>query len=99
MIIELKHKITGRQIIIETNVDDAGSPTSIKITSLKMDGQHQEALQHELGQSYGHYGHMLDIEQTNNLDLAAAVRKLPSFDVVSIDPEPTASDLPEGAVS
>ncbi len=94
MIVELKHKITGRQIIIETDVDDADSPTSFK-----MDGQHQEALQHELGQSYGHYGHVLDIEQTTNLDLAAAVRKLPSFDVVSIDPEPTASDLPEGAVS
>jgi hypothetical protein len=94
MIIELKHKITECQIIIETEVDDADSLTTITI-----DGQHQEALSHELNESYGHYGHIFDIEQTTNLDLAAAVKKLPSFEVVSIDPEPTPSELPEGAVS
>lgn len=94
MIIELQHKITKRQIVIETEVEDADS-----LTTMSFDGQHQEVLIYELSQSYGYYGHRVDIEQTTNLDLAAAVRKLPSFEVISIDPEPNPSGLPEGAVN
>lgn len=67
-----------------------------KIFSLKTDNDN---LKREIAESYGFYGHLVDIKAISNLDLQSAVRKLPSFEVISIKPAIASSPLPKGAIS
>jgi hypothetical protein len=53
-------------------------------------------LQREVEESHGFYGHTMKLERSTNLDLSASVRKLPSFKVLSIEPEIKPNPLPEG---
>ncbi len=94
MIITLRHKTTQEIITISTDSSDADEPVTFTT-----DGNHKDMLMHELSESYGHYGHGIDLEETTNLDLQAAAYKLPTFEVVSIAPVITPNQLPEGAVS
>lgn len=41
----------------------------------------------EFNRSYGIYGHLVNIENTTNLDLIYVVSSLPSFKVLSVKPE------------
>jgi hypothetical protein len=93
MLITLNHKIIGTQATISTDGFDPDEPVKPVIRSdnpiLK------KSLISELNNSSGIFGHLLDIESTTNLDLAAAARKLEYFDFISIDQEIEPSDLPD----
>jgi hypothetical protein len=95
MKIILTHKITEVVCTITTDNDDAHTPDTPLIEA---DG-HETALEYELVQACGFAGHTFDLENCSNIDLAAAVRSLPSFDLESIEPEIMPDPLPEGAVS
>lgn len=95
MEIKLQHKITGEICTITTDNNEAHEPSTPLI---ECDG-HETALEYELSNSYGYAGHTFDLENASNIDLSAAVRNLPSFDLESIEPEVKANPLPKGAVS
>jgi hypothetical protein len=57
----------------------------------------EKAFLKELSEGYGFYGHTINLENLNNLDLSAAVRQLESFVFVSQEPEIIKPNpLPEG---
>ncbi|MBW4666474.1 MAG: hypothetical protein KME60_03260 [Cyanomargarita calcarea GSE-NOS-MK-12-04C] len=95
MQIKLLHRVTNEYYTINT---DNGFADDATINPDYL-GDRVEYLTRELETSYGYYGHTINPIETTNIDLAVAVRSLPSFEVLSIDPEPTPSKLPEGSVS
>jgi len=94
MILKLRHKQTGEEIVIETPHDDPDRSFQFSYS-----GDYSQALKTELLESYGHYGHGIELEAITNLDLQAAAYKLPSFEVVNVQPQINPSALPQGAVS
>lgn len=94
MIITLKHKYTQEEHTIQTEGNDPDKPVTPTITGGSID-----TLRSELSESYGHYGHTIDLESTTNLDLQAAVHALPSFEAVSIKPAIAPNPLPENSLS
>jgi|688.fasta_scaffold1651384_1 hypothetical protein len=93
MLITLNHKATGVQATISTEGFDPDETVKPIIDADNPDLR--ELLINELNDSSGIFGHLIDIESTTNLDLAAAARKLEYFDFVSIDREIEPSNLPE----
>lgn len=67
-----------------------------KSFSLKVD---DDTLRREISDGYGFYGHSVDINNINNLDLQSIARKLASFAVISINPAIAPNPLPKGAIS
>lgn len=70
-----------------------------KLVNPSLAGIDLNTLKAELSQAYGHYGHTIDLENTTNLDLQAASYKLPSFEVVSVEPAIAPNPLPDNALS
>jgi len=56
-------------------------------------------LKREISEGYGFYGHSIDVSNISNLDLQAVGRKLPSFEVVNVEPAIAARPLPKGVLS
>lgn len=91
MKIQLKNKLTETTIQIETEHNDPD-----KAIQLKFSGNADEVsiFKREISETYGFYGHTIDLKQTTNLDLASGVRSLTSFEVVFITPEIKPKPLP-----
>ncbi len=105
MKINLRYKETGTEIIIETQHNDPDDPVKLDFRAknqeeqLIVDALKNNTLKIEIESQYGHYGHGIELNSTTNLDLAIAVRSLPSFELISIDPRIMPSPLPEGVQS
>jgi hypothetical protein len=98
MKLTFKHKITGRLIAVSTEGDSPDEPQ--KPTIVSDSEQVKVALLREINSSSGFYGHANNTEEITNLDLYAASKSLPSFEVISEEmvvtpPEP----LPDGVLS
>ena len=91
MKIELKHKELGYNVAIATPHNDPDQTFSLKLEDIW--------LKKELGNAYGYYGHGINLDNISNLDLAIAVKTLPSFTVVNIEPKIKPNLLPKGTIS
>lgn len=102
MKINLRYKVTGTEIIIETQHNDPDESIEIDFRAknqeeqLVADALGANTLKYEIERQHGFYGHRIELDSTTNLDLAHAVRSLPSFDLISIEPQIKPSPLPEG---
>ncbi len=95
MKINLEHAVTESRVIIETEHDDPDEPVKPRFASDSSDAI--LIAKDEFNEASGHYGHLIDIESTTNLDLATAARQLPSFKLISVEPEIKANPIPPGA--
>ena len=97
MLIKISHKLTRIDLDITTQHDEPD-----RLVQLNIDPNNQEIIDifnRELSESYGFYGHLIDLSALANLDLSIAVKQLPSFEVMEITPVIKPNPLPEGAVS
>lgn len=95
MIIKLRHAIA--EVEIRTSHNHSDEPVTAEFVC-----EHAiaiETLKDELSGAYGFYGHTINPELLNNLDLYSACLSLPSFVFLSADPVPQPSLLPEGVQS
>lgn len=87
------------KLTLSTDHDDPDKAVtpSVSVDSDEVSNQDyiKERLISELNTSYGFYGHLVSFDSTTNLDLSAAVRSLPSFELVSIEPEIMPRPLPD----
>jgi hypothetical protein len=96
MQIKLKHKLSGKEILIESDSDSSDDPIKFKVTNV---GILALRLNQELLDAYGHFGHVFDPKNTTNPDLVSAARSLPSFEVIEVSPIISPGKLPENARS
>lgn len=97
MKVKLKHELGAVTLTTPHNLPDDQVSPQIEIEAsedlkeiIKRDFERETQFIH------GFYGHGVDINSTTNLDLGAALRNLPSFELVSIEPEIEPSPLPDG---
>lgn len=92
-------KITVRlgrlNVTVETPHHDPHAPIVPEYSGQERD---VEYFLDDLEGSYGYYGHILDIENTTNLDLYAAIAKLEHWEILEIDIIPQAKPLPDGKI-
>jgi hypothetical protein len=93
MIIILNDDLGG-ELKIETEHNDPDKKINPVVT-----GDAKYTFIKEVDASYGHYGHTISLDNTSNLDLSVACRKLPSFKFISATPEIKPTPLPDGFVS
>lgn len=107
MNIQMTYKPMSLMIIIETDHNDPNKGVS-PIVDIQHDSfvvpselkdSVKRALTEEVSESFGFYGHTMNLGSTTNLDLAHAVRSLPSFTVISVDPQINPKPLPLGVQS
>lgn len=89
--------IAGGTVEITTPHNDPDRPVSPTYTG---ESEVVQILKEELSESYGHYGHILDPDNTTNLDLQAAIAlKGKPWEVIEIEPRIEPAELPEGAIA
>lgn len=103
----MKIKLLYQQtpVYLETSVErDPDEPATLSVSFDEDEDPSvvefvRSRLMRELGEASGFYGHGIDLEALNNLDLDDACRDLPSFNFVSAEPEIILNPIPDGAKS
>lgn len=93
MLFTLNNNYFDSKVTIVTNNDTTDDVITLKIVG---DDYDMSELRRELNDvSGGIYGHIFDIDDTTNLDLSYALKTLPSFSLISVEPELTVNSLNE----
>lgn len=101
MKIKLKHEFGNLTLTTEHDDPDKNVRPQITIQTAYpgLEASIKGNLEREIEFAHGHYGHLVNLYSTSNLDLAAAVKQLKSFKVVSIEPQIKPNSLPPGAIT
>lgn len=92
MKVKLKHRVSGSMAEIGTDHD---RPNGAVKVALEVEPFLKRDLQQELEAIPGFYGHVVRLDAITNLDLSYVVRSLPSFELISVEPQINPSPLPE----
>ena len=92
----MRYLYDNNPIVVSTRSDD---PDLAQNVSYKGGDYPVELLKRRIGENLGLYGHSVNPELTNNLDLLASIRKVDEFEILSAEPAIAPRKLPDGVVT
>lgn len=96
MEIEVRYLYDNNPIVVSTESND---PDLAQRVNYKGGNYPIELLKKRIGETLGVYGHSVNPELTNNLDLLASIRKIDEFEILSVEPAIAPRKLPDSVVS